>query len=160
MIAAMKMSWLGIAALAAMLVGCGTMHAGSVATGACKATDEHEIRALFDRWNRSLLTGDPARVVANYAPGSILLPTVSNQVRITEAEKLDYFRKFLSKKPAGTIDRRVVRVECNSALDAGLYTFRFGDGSTVKARYTYTYAWDGKDWLITSHHSSALPEKD
>jgi hypothetical protein len=49
---------------------------------------------------------------------------------------------------------------CNSAVDAGLYTFTFGStGAVVHARYTYTYHWDGSQWLITSHHSSAMPEK-
>jgi hypothetical protein len=55
---------------------------------------------------------------------------------------------------------RTIFLGCNSAVDAGLYTFRFGKtGQSVNARYTYTYAWDGKQWLITSHHSSAMPEK-
>ena len=31
------------------------------------ATTEQEIAALFDRWNQSLQTGDPQKVVANYA---------------------------------------------------------------------------------------------
>jgi hypothetical protein len=45
-------------------------------------------------------------------------------------------------------------------MDAGLYTFVFAKtGSKVKARYSYTYRWDGSRWLITSHHSSAMPEK-
>jgi hypothetical protein len=84
---------------------------------------------------------------------------VSNKPRLTPEEKVDYFKHFLEKKPSGTIDSRTVEVDCNTALDAGTYTFKFSDGSTVKARYTYTYKWDGKQWLITSHHSSAMPEK-
>ena len=125
----------------------------------CHAANEQEIASLFDRWNNSLKTGDPKKVVANYATKSILLPTVSNQPRLTPAEREDYFVHFLEKKPVGKIDSRTIQVDCNTALDAGLYTFTFSDGSQVKARYTYTYKWDGKQWLITSHHSSAMPEK-
>lgn len=125
----------------------------------CHAANEQEIASLFDRWNNSLKTGDPKKVVANYATKSILLPTVSNQPRLTPAEREDYFVHFLEKKPVGKIDSRTIEVDCNTAIDAGLYTFTFGDGSQVKARYTYTYKWNGKQWLITSHHSSAMPEK-
>ena len=124
----------------------------------CHPTSEKEIAALFDRWNASLQTGDPNKVVANYAAKSILLPTVSNKPRLTPEEKKDYFEHFLERKPFGTIDSRTMEIDCNTAFDAGLYTFKFGDGSEVKARYTFTYKWDGKRWLITSHHSSAMPE--
>jgi len=128
-------------------------------TEVCHATSEKQVAALFDRWNASLQTGDPKKVVANYASKSILLPTVSNTPRLTPAEKEDYFVHFLEGKPVGAIDSRVIEIDCNSAIDAGLYTFKFGDGSVVKARFTYTYKWNGKQWLITSHHSSAMPEK-
>jgi uncharacterized protein (TIGR02246 family) len=125
----------------------------------CKDTSEQEIAALFDRWNQSLQTGDPRQVVANYAERSILLPTVSNKPRLTPAEKEDYFQHFLQKRPSGRIDQRFVDIGCNSAVDAGLYTFTFAQtGEVVSARYTYTYKWDGSKWLITSHHSSAMPE--
>jgi len=126
----------------------------------CHGTNDKEVAALFDRWNASLKTGEPKKVVANYAAKSILLPTVSNKPRLTAAEKEDYFVHFLEKKPVGKIDFRSIEIDCNTAIDAGLYTFSFSDGSTVKARYTYTYKWDGKQWLITSHHSSAMPEKE
>ncbi len=118
-----------------------------------------EVAALFDRWNASLRTGDPKKVAANYAPGSILLPTVSNRARFTSAEKEDYFAHFLARRPEGTIDDRVIDVDCNSATDAGLYTFRFADGTSVKARYSFSYRKLGSQWLITSHHSSGMPEK-
>jgi len=126
----------------------------------CHETTEKEIAALFDRWNASLQTGEPKKVVANYAEKSILLPTVSNKPRLTPAEKEDYFEHFLQKKPSGKIDFRNIEIDCNTAIDAGLYTFTFSDGSQVKARYTFTYKWNGKQWLITSHHSSEMPEKN
>ncbi len=125
----------------------------------CRTANEAEIAALFDRWNQSLQTGDPEKVVANYAERSILLPTVSNKPRLTPAEKADYFHHFLENKPSGKIDMRMVDIGCNYAIDAGIYTFTLAKtGATVKARYSYSYRWDGSQWLITSHHSSKMPE--
>lgn len=132
-----------------------TAHAGDE----CNLPLKAEIAALFDRWNASLRTGDPKKVVANYAPDSVLLPTVSNRARFTIAEKEDYFMHFLQRRPQGYIDDRLIDVDCNSATDAGLYTFRFSDGSSVKARYSFSYKKINGQWLITSHHSSGMPEK-
>lgn len=127
----------------------------------CQAITEAEVAALFDRWNSSLKTGDVTKVVANYAPQSILLPTVSNKPRLSAAEKEDYFHHFLQQQPVGAIDMRFIEIGCNTAVDAGLYTFTYGkSGKKVSARYSYTYGWDGKNWLITSHHSSAMPEQN
>ena len=130
-------------------------------TDTCRHASQRDIAALFDRWNASLQTGDPHQVVANYAERSILLPTVSNTPRLTPAEKLDYFEHFLQSRPSGRIDLRFVDTACNTAVDAGLYTFTFGaTGQVVHARYTFTYRWEGGKWLITSHHSSAMPEAE
>jgi len=126
---------------------------------ACNPPLKSEVAALFDRWNASLRTGDPKKVVANYAPYSVLLPTVSNRARFTAAEKEDYFHHFLARRPEGSIDDRVIEVDCNSATDSGLYTFRFADGSSVRARYSFSYKRVGNDWLISSHHSSGMPEQ-
>jgi uncharacterized protein (TIGR02246 family) len=159
------MKLFSIVILAFALAGCATKQgtpntAQASRTEDCKATSEQEIAALFDRWNRSLQTGDPHKVAANYAERSILLPTVSNKPRLTVAEKEDYFHHFLADGPSGKIDLRSIELGCNSAVDAGLYTFTFAKtGTVVNARYTYTYRWDGSQWLITSHHSSAMPEK-
>ncbi|WP_421726007.1 SgcJ/EcaC family oxidoreductase [Bauldia sp.] len=122
------------------------------------ATDE-TIAALFDRWNESLKTGDPRKVVANYAERSILLPTVSNTPRLTPAEKEDYFTHFLQSEPTGVVDLRQIDISGDIAVDSGLCTFTFAaKGETVKARYSFVYRWDGENWLIISHHSSVMPE--
>lgn len=149
-------------AAGAVLAGCALNPPGSTSTRTevCKATSEREVAALFDRWNQSLQTGDAHKVVANYAEKSVLLPTVSNTPRLNAAQKEDYFEHFLENKPFGRIDFRTIEIGCTTAVDAGLYTFTFAKtGAVVKARYTYTYKWDGSQWLITSHHSSAMPEK-
>jgi uncharacterized protein (TIGR02246 family) len=157
----MKLLSSTILAGCAVLAGCASPAGGQQASSAgCKNTNEPEIAALFDRWNQSLQTGDPRQVVANYAEKSILLPTVSNKPRLTAAEKVDYFQHFLQKRPSGTIDMRFIDIDCNAAGDAGLYTFTFAKtGEVVHARYTFTYRWNRAKWLITSHHSSAMPEK-
>jgi uncharacterized protein (TIGR02246 family) len=136
-----------------------TQAASAPAAEECNPPLKAEIASLFDRWNASLRTGDPRKVVANYAPDSVLLPTVSNRARFTIAEKEDYFMHFLQRRPQGYIDDRMIDVDCNSATDAGLYTFRFSDGTSVKARYSFSYKKINGQWLITSHHSSGMPEK-
>ena len=117
------------------------------------------IAALFDRWNDTLKSGDPKQVVANYAEQSILLPTVSNTPRLTPAEKEDYFVQFLQSQPSGVIELSQIEISGDIAVDSGVYTFTMGaSGAVVKARYTFVYKWDGANWLIISHHSSAMPE--
>ena len=153
---------LPLLAAGTLLAGCASNPPSSMSarTETCKATSEQEVAALFDRWNQSLQTGDPRKVVENYADKSVLLPTVSNTPRLNAAQKQDYFEHFLQDKPFGRIDSRTIEIGCTTAVDAGLYTFTFAKtGAVVKARYTYTYKWDGSRWLITSHHSSAMPEK-
>jgi len=163
----MKIKVLFVFFVATILAGCAsnpveqTASAPSAHTVSCKPTTKAEIAALFDRWNRSLQTGDPDKVVANYATRSILLPTLSNKPRLTPAEKEDYFHHFLEDGPSGKIDFRFIDIGCNSALDSGLYTFKFArTGKSVNGRYTFTYHWNGSKWLITSHHSSLMPEKN
>ena len=119
---------------------------------------ENQIAELFDLWNDTLQTGDPKQVAALYETNGILLPTVSNQVRHNHAEIEDYFVHFLAKGPQGQIDESNIRTFGNIAINSGVYTFTFSDGATVQARFTYVYRWNGQDWKIIEHHSSAMPE--
>lgn len=125
----------------------------------CKAVGDDEVAAQFTRWNEALKTGDAKTVASLYALDSVLLPTVSDKVRYTPAEKEDYFKHFLEKKPVGEINERAIQIGCNWALDAGIYTFTYQKtGEKATGRYSYTYRWDGKQWQISSHHSSLMPE--
>lgn len=123
---------------------------------------EDEIQNLFERWNQSLQTGDPAAVTANYASNAVLLPTVSNKVRTNHTEIEDYFVHFLELSPYGRIDERHISVNDGIAIDTGIYTFdvtKAGEQKQVQARYNFVYERqsDG-EWLIVNHHSSAMPE--
>ncbi|WP_397457609.1 SgcJ/EcaC family oxidoreductase [Pseudomonas asplenii] len=125
----------------------------------CTPVKPAQIAGLFDEWNAALQTGDAKQVAQKYLADAVLLPTVSNKPRLSDAERIDYFEHFLANKPMGTIDSRTIRIGCNEAIDTGTYTFAFKDMSSVSARYTFTYAWNGQDWKISTHHSSAMPEK-
>ena len=118
-----------------------------------------DVLGWFDTWNAALATLDPDQVTALYADNAVLLPTVSNQVRHNPAEIRDYFVGFLQKSPQGVIDESNVNILSEThATNSGVYTFTFGDGSTVTARFSYLYAASDTGWKILQHHSSAMPE--
>lgn len=119
---------------------------------------EKEILSLFDQWNAALQTGEPKKATELYDHNAILLPTVSNKVRHNHEEIEDYFVHFLAKGPQGEIDEANVRIFGDLAINSGVYTFTFKDGSVVQARFTYVYRRNGDQWKIIEHHSSAMPE--
>jgi len=150
-----------VAGVALLVAGC-TGNAAGQPKQDTKPTAE-QIKALFADWNAALATGDPQKVADRYAPNAVLLPTVSNKVRSSRAEIVDYFEHFLQNRPSGTIlDSHVAVLNTDDAIDAGTYRFALtkdGKPATVDARYTFVYEKiDGK-WLIVNHHSSAMPEK-
>jgi len=128
------------------------------AAQSCQSVTEEHALALFERWNDSLISGDAEQVALLYQNDALLLPTVSSQPRLTPQERIDYFRHFLADKPSGKLDSHHFQSACNTATLAGLYTFDFAaSGKQVAARYSFTYRWDGQQWLISHHHSSLLP---
>jgi uncharacterized protein (TIGR02246 family) len=166
----MRKHLVGVAALAgvALLVtGCAGTASNAASSNPAPQTEqkpsEEQVEALFADWNAALATGDPQKVADRYAPNAVLLPTLSNNVRSTRAEIVDYFEHFLKNKPKGTIlESHVAVLNAEDAVDAGIYRFNLtqnGQVSDVDARYTFVYEKiDGK-WLIVNHHSSAMPEK-
>ncbi|MBT2512991.1 SgcJ/EcaC family oxidoreductase [Arthrobacter sp. ISL-30] len=120
---------------------------------------EQQVEALFDEWNASLATGDPAKVDAMYAADAVLLPTVAPGVHDTSAERVGYFTAFLQNDPTGTVDEGVVRpLGPNAVSHSGLYSFTMGTtGEVVKARFTFVYERINGEWKIVEHHSSKEP---
>jgi uncharacterized protein (TIGR02246 family) len=129
----------------------------------CVKVSESGVASLFDRWNTSLATLDPDKVLENYGPNAVLLPTLSNRPRTNPEEIRDYFVHFLENKPQGKIDFRVIKLGCNIASDTGLYTFvlhgKKGKVKHTSARYSFVYEYINGKWYIDHHHSSLMPEK-
>ena len=123
-----------------------------------KDMSQNDITALFDQWNAAIQTGDPKTVAALYESNGILLPTLSNKVRHNNEEIEDYFVRFLANGPVGKIDEGNIRTFGEMAINSGIYTFSFKDGTSVSARFTFVYRWNGQRWMIVEHHSSAMPE--
>jgi len=138
--------------------------AGMEPAGHCTPISEAQVAQLFDRWNSALASGDADRVVELYSSDALLLPTLSTEPRQTPAAIRDYFLGFLARAPQARIDSRTIRVGCDSALDAGTYSFRVGDPAApaagrqwVRARYSFVYAPVHGEWRIIHHHSSLQP---
>ena len=148
----------GIVIATLVLSACATGGDGVNKTQVCAPIDEHQVAALFERWNQALQTGNPQTVADNYAEHSILLRTLSDVNRVSKADKEDYFVHYLASQPAGRVTSRLIDIGCNTATDSGMYVFTMGaTGQEVQARYTFAYKWIDGQWLITNHHSSLLP---
>ena len=121
--------------------------------------NDADVLGLFDQWNTALSTLNPDTVTALYADNAVLLPTVSNQVRHNHEEIRDYFVGFLQKSPQGVVDEFNVNILSDTHVtNSGVYTFTFGDGSKVSARFSYLYVASDDGWKILQHHSSVMPD--
>lgn len=149
---------LSVALLGGAMSGCATTGgSGGDPQTNCRDIDLPEIEQLFEDWNAALRVG-PDAATARYASDAVLLPTVWNGPLTTPGDIRKYFVYFLNDKPQGEIDSRFVQIGCNMVQDAGIYTFTLRGGpDTVKARYTFIYRWNGSEWKISHHHSSAFP---
>lgn len=141
-----------------ILAAAAAIPATSFAKGA-NAPDSASISKQYTTWNEALQTGDPEKVAALYCdPGGILIPTMSNTIRTTHAEIVDYFRRFLKLKPQGTIDKAYIRqLGTDVAINTGVYTFNLtknGKAKTIQAHYTFVYWKQHGKWCIMEQQSS------
>ena len=149
-----------------MLAGCwliplaaAPVEAYALETQTCAPITESAVQGLFERWNQALSSGSPETVAALYAPGALLLPTLSATNRSDPEAIADYFTTFLKPQPTGKVTSRHILLGCNQATDAGNYRFELHqpDGQ-LNARFTFVYGFDGQQWRIVHHHSSLVPQ--
>ncbi|PNH09719.1 hypothetical protein TSOC_003634 [Tetrabaena socialis] len=105
----------------------------------CKPTDA-QVLALFAEWDAALETLNATKVADLYAPNAVLLPTLSNVVRDTREEIIDYMEHFLHNYPYGTINQYEIRHLAEGVVqNLGIYTFALSGDRKVQARFSYTY---------------------
>jgi uncharacterized protein (TIGR02246 family) len=120
---------------------------------------ESEIRKLFDLWNGALASGDPNKVAARYASQPVLLATISDTPRKSQAAIVNYFDNFLKSQPKAVIKKSVTHAGDSWCEDCGVYEFTMGaTGDKVLARYSFVYVLEDGEWKIAHHHSSMMPE--
>ena len=127
---------------------------------ACSSDETAMVKERFVVWNRALAQGqEGAPVVALYDTRATLLPTLEVGPYTKGHGIEQYFKTFVAKGPSGAIEESARTILCGDgvAVDSGLYTFTFKKGPPAKARYTYIYRINGKEWTIMHHHSSVEP---
>jgi uncharacterized protein (TIGR02246 family) len=153
-----------IAAAAALAVAVAPAHAQKTKRERCAVVDKAAVEAQFDKFNGAWATKNPDTVTSLFAKDAVLLATVSNTPRTDHAMIRDYFVGFLKSSPVGTINTSTVQIGCNKATRVGTWTVALTDPATgaktdVKARYSFIYKLEGKEWKIDHLHSSQMPEK-
>jgi len=118
-------------------------------------------RASLNDWTQAVAANRIDDVLRLYAEDAVLVPTLSNEIHVTEDGRRRYFEFFLSRNVLGcTVEQEVIRMEPKHGTVAigGIYTFRFhtedGAEEAVSARFLFTFEELDGCWLITGHHSS------
>lgn len=132
--------------------------------GTCAMATSAALDAKFAEFNAAWATRNPDTVTALFDDDAVLLATVANVPRTDPSGIRDYFVKFLKGSPVGKIDSATIKAGCNWALQAGTWTVTLTDAATgvktdVKARYSFLYQYEDRQWKIEHLHSSAMPEK-
>lgn len=139
------------------------------------APDRASVDDATTLWIRTVTSGlpdAPQRVARLYARDAILWGTVSDEVRTTTDQILQYFEHFARVPGLRLIPeslRSSVQIYGNVALSSGYYSFSCspktpnGPPKIIHGRYTFVYRRlptpreDGVEWEIVNHHSSTIP---
>ena len=133
----------------------GSAFAGESADDAVAA----QVAAATAEWISTFNTRDATRISALYAPDAILWGTVSQTLRTTPGEILEYFEESSATRP----NLRIILGEYHErlfgdiAINSGYYSSRNpveGKDVVIPMRFTFTYRREGDRWMIVNHHSS------
>lgn len=117
-------------------------------------------RATLMNWTHAVASGQVDEIVKLYATDAILVPTLSNEIVVSEYDRRRYFEFLLSRGCASCeLDQEEFRIDRLRATVAigGIYTFSFRKTTgeeQVPARFLFTFEELNSRWLITGHHSS------
>ncbi len=135
---------------------------GKITTVEGVVLDIKQVQNLLKQWITHVHKSDVPSVIALYADKSVLHPTFQDKMITNQKDKVTYFTHFLSKNPKAKILQNKSYNHVNLAINTGIYRFSYTDQGKkhrVTARYTFTYEYLQKQWLITSHVSAEAPKK-
>ena len=137
----------------------GSAFAGEPADDAVAA----QVDAATVEWISTFNTRDATRICALYAPDAILWGTVSQTLRTTPGEILEYFEESSATRPHLRIilGEYHVRLFGDIAINSGYYSSRNpveGKDVVIPMRFTFTYRRQGDRWMIVNHHSSRFAQ--
>lgn len=126
------------------------------------ADDKADVDAATGRWIDAFNRKSTQDIVALYAPDAVFFGTSSPVLRDTSALVRDYFKDLPGLGDATiSLGEHRVQVFGNTAISTGYYvrsSVQNGQKVSNPARFTFVYAKRGGQWVIVTHHSSALPE--
>ena len=115
---------------------------------------------LLQRWLDAVCSRNAEHVLALYTSDAVLLGTFANSIK-EGPELRGYFQDFLQKMDlCGQVDQVIEQEAEGSLILSGEYTFHWLDAAgprAEEARYTFVFVPVGEEWLILTHHSSAVP---
>jgi len=130
-------------------------------TTAALADAVADVEAATTRWIDAFNRKSTADIVKLYAPDAVFLGTSSPVIRDTPMLVEEYFKSLATLGEAtNAVGEHRVQIFGDIAINSGYYTLtRVVDGRTTQspARFSFVYQKRGGQWLIVSHHSSAMP---
>jgi uncharacterized protein (TIGR02246 family) len=135
---------------------------GLVIVPGASAGPKEDVAAAAAKWQMVFAENNPDTISALYAKDGVLWGTLSPTVRSDPGTIRAYFVSAFQALPQAkvTFGDQLIRVYNGTAVNTGYYTFSYtkdGETKSIPARYSFTYAKEGGNWLIVDHHSSAMP---